>query len=80
MLKYVTELDYVKDMLIDVRQQSEMVDSIATTSEEMIATVEGISNFIQRSSEETNHTLELSKSFFGLNLNQSFCSKLKKTF
>ncbi len=78
LLKYVTELDYVKDMLIDVRQQSEMVDSIATTSEEMTATVEGISNFIQRSSEETNHTLELSNHSLDL-INQSFI-QIEETF
>lgn len=78
LLKYVTELDYVKDMLLDVRKQSEMIDGIAAGSEEMTSTVEEISNFVQHSSEETNHTLEVSNHSLDL-MSQSFV-QIEATF
>lgn len=50
-LQYVTRLDYVKDMLFDVKKQSEMIDNIAASSEEMSASIEDVSNYIDGSSE-----------------------------
>lgn len=64
-LQFVTRLDYVKDMLLDVQKQSEMIDNIAASSEEMTATIEDISNFVngssdmvKKSSNTANNTIE----------------------
>lgn len=51
LLKYITEMDYVKQMLMDVTKQTEMVEGIASSSEEMTATIEDISEFVQSSNE-----------------------------
>ncbi|MCH4888611.1 hypothetical protein EZV73_13545 [Acidaminobacter sp. JC074] len=56
-LKFVTELDYIKDMLLGVDKQAEMVDNVAASSEEMTAAIEDISNFVQDSSERTNNSI-----------------------
>jgi len=56
-LKFVTELDYIKDMLLGVDKQAEMVDNVAASSEEMTAAIEDISNFVQDSSERTGNSI-----------------------
>lgn len=53
LLKYVTEQDYVKTMLMDVNRQTDMIESISANSEEMTSTIEDISNFVQNSNEST---------------------------
>jgi methyl-accepting chemotaxis protein len=59
LLKFVTELDYIKDMLIGVNKQAEMVENVAASSEEMTATIEDISHFVQDSSAKTGRTIEV---------------------
>lgn len=49
LLKYMTELDYVKDILLDVAKQTEMVEGIAASSEEMTASIEDISEYVETS-------------------------------
>ncbi len=50
LLQYMTRMDYVKEMINDMKQQSELVESVSTSSEELSATTEDISSFIQESS------------------------------
>jgi len=57
LLKYVTELDYVKDMLLDAGKQAEMVEGIAASSQEMTATIEDISNYVEASNRTTAESI-----------------------
>lgn len=57
LLKYITEQDYVKDMLLTIAKQVELVESIAASSEEMTATIEDISAFVSSSNETTNQSI-----------------------
>lgn len=58
LLQYMTNLDYVKEMIYDANQQSEMVESVSASSEEMCATTEDISNHIEMSSKTMTNTIE----------------------
>lgn len=49
LLKYITNLVHVKVMILDSAQQKEMIESVATGSEEMSSATEDISNFVQDS-------------------------------
>lgn len=59
LLKYVTELDYVKSMLLDANKQAEMVEGIAASSQEMTATIEDISHYVQESHQTTTQSIEV---------------------
>jgi len=59
LLKFVTELDYIKDMLLGINKQAEMIESVAASSEEMTASIEDISHFVQDSSEKTNSSIKI---------------------
>ncbi len=59
LLKYITEMSYVKDMLLDVEEQAELVEGVAASSQEMSSTIEDISNFIQGSSATAQESLEV---------------------
>ncbi|MGB5791656.1 methyl-accepting chemotaxis protein, partial [Poseidonibacter sp.] len=59
LLKFITEMDYIKDMLIGVNKQGEMIENVASSSQEMTATIEDISNFVQESSSKTGKTIEV---------------------
>lgn len=59
LLKYVTELDYIKDMLIGVSRQAEMIESVAASSQEMTASIEDISHFVQDSSAKTHESIDI---------------------
>lgn len=65
LLTYITELDYVKDMLLDVGKQAEMVSGIAASSEEMTATIEDISNYVQSSYKTTSESIEVANDSLG---------------
>ena len=59
LLKYITELDYIKDMLLASYKQGDMIESIAANSEELNASVEDISNFVLNSSSKTNASIDI---------------------
>ncbi|MDF2885302.1 MAG: methyl-accepting chemotaxis sensory transducer [Clostridiaceae bacterium] len=61
LLQYMTQLDYVKDIIADVNQQSHMVENIAASSEELSATTEDVSVFVQNSYKRTQDSVETSK-------------------
>ncbi len=58
LLKYITEQDHVKDMLLDVGKQTEMIDGISASSQEITASIEDISNFVQESNKTTSETVQ----------------------
>ena len=60
LLKYMTEMDYIKDLLGDVAKQTEMVEGIAASSQEMTATIEDISDFVQTSNESASESMKVS--------------------
>lgn len=59
-LKYVTEMDYIKDMLLGVNKQALMIENVASSSEEMTASIEDISHFVQDSSAKANNSIKIS--------------------
>ncbi len=59
LLQYMTQMDYVKDMLLDVDKQANMVENIAASSEEISASISDISDYVVNSSDRTNETLIL---------------------
>ena len=66
LLQVLMKMDFVKDMIKEAEQQSEMIESIAATSEEMSHNIEGISDFVknsvsfaQESNEKALHSKEL---------------------
>lgn len=60
-LKFVTELDYVKDMLLGVNKQASLIENVASSSEQMTASIEDISNYVQSSSEKSNRSIKTSE-------------------
>lgn len=71
LLKFMTEMDFVKDMIDNVRTQSEAFNNIAASSEEMAAATEDIANFVNSVVEATNSTEKASEEG-GKNINKAF--------
>lgn len=61
LLQYMTQLDYVKGVIHEVNQQSFMVENVASSSEELSAATEEVSNFVQSTYKATNDSIESSK-------------------
>lgn len=57
LLQFMTSLDYVKEMILDAKQQSDLVESVAASSQEMSASTEDISNYIQDSNKTMSDTI-----------------------
>lgn len=71
LLQFMTQLDYVKDMIIDTEEQSHMVENVSASGEELSASSEDIANFIQecytntmKSTKESNGSIEKIKESF----------------
>ena len=60
LLKYMTEMDYIKDMLLDVTKQTDMIEGVAASSEEMTASIEDVSDFVQTSSHSAQDSIGMS--------------------
>lgn len=58
LLQYITQQDYVKKMIVDVDEQTEMVEAAAATSEEMSVATEDISNYVQDSYKSTSKSVD----------------------
>ncbi len=56
LLQYMTNLDYVKEMIFDANQQSSLVETVAASSEELCAASEEISVNIQDSNKTMSDT------------------------
>src|SRR5690606_24574074 len=61
-IEFVTQMDYVKDMVDHISVQKSSMDDVAASSEEMSASIEHISNFVQTSLNTTNETISISTS------------------
>ncbi len=58
LLKYITELDYVHDMLLAVDKQTRMVEGIASSSMQMTSSIEDISTFVESSNSKALESVE----------------------
>ena len=58
LLQFMTNLDYVKEMIQDANQQTDMVESVAASSQQMSAATEDISNFVQESNRTMNDVID----------------------
>ncbi len=57
LLQFMTRLDYVKEMIMDANEQTKMVEGVAASSQEMSATTEDISSFVQKSYNTNNESI-----------------------
>jgi methyl-accepting chemotaxis protein len=58
LLKYMTELDYVRGMIVDAKSQSATIETVAASSEELTASAEDIAEFVQQSNADMVHSVE----------------------
>ncbi|OLS03205.1 methyl-accepting chemotaxis protein [Tissierella creatinophila] len=72
LLQYMTQLDYIKDMIVDTDTQGEMVENVAASGEELSTSSEDIANFVQdcyknttKSMQDSNSSIEKIKESFG---------------
>ncbi len=54
LLQFITQLDYVKEVIVETNHQNSMISNIAASSEELSASTEEISSFVQESYKVTN--------------------------
>lgn len=66
LLQFMTNLNYVKEMILDANNQAEMIEIVATSSEEMMASIEDISSNVQ----ESNDNMQKAMVETGRSLNQ----------
>lgn len=59
LLKYITEMEFVKEMIDDVRVQTSTFHNIAASSEEMSASIDDVANFIENVADTTSDTQKL---------------------
>ncbi len=71
LLAYLTSLDFVKKMISDANQQSELVDGVAASSEELSVSTEDISNHVQASNATVNDSIHATNDNLG-NINETF--------
>ncbi|WP_432666990.1 methyl-accepting chemotaxis protein [Wukongibacter baidiensis] len=71
LLKYITEMEFVKDMINDVRVQSSTYHNIAASSQEMAASIDDVANFIENAADTTNDTEKVAIEG-GENINRAF--------
>lgn len=57
LLQFLTQLDYIKDMIIDTESQGEMVENVAASGEELSTSSEDISNFVQSCYDNTTKSM-----------------------
>jgi methyl-accepting chemotaxis protein len=58
LLQFMTSLDYVKRMILDANKQADLVETVAASSEEMSASTEDISNYVQNSNVTAKQTID----------------------
>ncbi len=67
----MTSLDYVKDMVMGVKKQTEVLESIAAGSEELSSSVTEVADFVSESNQKTHEAIDLSDDFIG-NVGETF--------
>lgn len=60
-MEFVTQMDYVKDMVDYISVQKASMDEVAASSEEMSHSIEQIADFVQTSLITTNETVSISR-------------------
>jgi methyl-accepting chemotaxis protein len=73
LLQYMTSLDYVKEMILDANHQMEMVENLASSSEELNAATADISEYVQKSTVTMNNTITSTESNLEI-INRTFSS------
>ncbi len=58
LLNDVTGMMYVKDMVLDVNKQTDIVETVAASSQELASSIEDVSHFVQSSASEANETIK----------------------
>jgi methyl-accepting chemotaxis protein len=71
LLQFITQMDFVKDMLSDISVQKDSVESVTVNSQEMAYAIEDVSNYVQTSLITTNEAVLLSNNCFGT-ISESF--------
>jgi methyl-accepting chemotaxis protein len=61
MIEYITEMNYVKNMVDNIAIQKESVENVSTSSEEMSSAIEDIANYVQNSLITTQEAVSTSK-------------------
>ncbi|GAA0730507.1 hypothetical protein GCM10008905_31900 [Clostridium malenominatum] len=59
LLRFITEMEFIKEMINGVRVQSDTFHNITASSEEMATAIDDVSNFIQSVADTTNITENL---------------------
>ncbi|MCM1991217.1 methyl-accepting chemotaxis protein [Oceanirhabdus seepicola] len=70
-LKFITEMEFVKTMIDDVRAQTKTFHNIAASCEEMNASVEGVASFTEEVAGSTSDTQNIAVEG-GENINKAF--------
>lgn len=65
LLQFITQMDFVKDMLAEISIQKNSVESVTVNSEEMAHAIEDVSNYVQDSLTTTNEAVSLSSNCLG---------------
>ncbi len=78
LLKFMTSLDYVKEMIGDANKQAEMLETVAANSEELSASTEEIATHVTESNEKVTSTVETTN--IGLQSVDSALEKIESNF
>ncbi len=58
LMRFMMKMDFVKDMINDVNDQAEVVETVAASSQEMSATIEDVAHFVSDSTKAAGETVK----------------------
>lgn len=61
LMRFMMGMDFVKDMITDVNDQAEIVETVAASSQEMSATIEDVAHFVSDSTKAANDTVDATR-------------------
>lgn len=70
-LEFVTQMDYVKDMIDNISLQKKSMEEVSVSSEEMGRAIEDVADYVQRSLSITEETVSTSKTSINT-INEAF--------
>ena len=70
-LEFVTQMDYVKDMIDNISLQKKSMEEVSVSSEEMSRAIEEVADYVQRSLSITEETVSTSKTSINT-INEAF--------
>jgi len=62
LMRFMMKMDFVKDMINDVNEQAEVVETVAASSQEMSATIEDVAHFVSDSTKAADETVMRTRS------------------